>query len=80
MRKRRKPLNFLTNRLNLTEVAMKKPRHRRGFFISCSQNQAGNIVYRARTCLLRRDLCLAAVFFGMMPFDTEWSMAGTAAL
>ena len=34
----------------------------------------------ARTCAFRRDLCLAAVFCGMMPFDTERSMAGTAAL
>jgi hypothetical protein len=42
-------LNFLTNRLNLIEAAMKKPRHGRGFFISCCQNQAGNNVYKART-------------------------------
>ena len=36
--------------------------------------------YIARMCLFRRDLWRAALFKGMMPFDTELSMAGTATL
>jgi len=36
--------------------------------------------YSARMCLFRRDLWRAALFRGMMPFETDLSMAGTATL
>ena len=36
--------------------------------------------YMARMCVFRRDLCREALFLGMMPWLTERSMAGTAAL
>ena len=38
------------------------------------------VVYMDLTWLLSRDLCRAALFLGMMPFATERSIAGTAAL
>jgi hypothetical protein len=74
-------LNWKSPRRDTKTAVHKKAPQIAGLFHKTSANLLAKPAdYMAFTWLLSLDLCRAALFLGMMPFATERSIAGTAAL